>query len=201
MSIPSPRFDEPLAEERDGFKFRSGRLALDFAATLAARLKPEPRELLATPADLDRWLRAAGLGSAAEATPDALSSARELREALYRLAMACIREVPFPTDDRDLVNRWAARSHSALQLGRQPGEADTAAEPWGPEPSLATVARNGVALYSSAESARIRQCAACSILFVDASRARRRRWCSMAACGNKAKVASHRRKQRGSREA
>jgi hypothetical protein len=30
---------KPL-EERDGFKFRGGHVALDFAATFAARLKP-----------------------------------------------------------------------------------------------------------------------------------------------------------------
>src|SRR5262249_32677272 len=45
----------PTGELRDGFKFRSGRLPLDLAATLAFRLRSEPKDLLATPNDLGRW--------------------------------------------------------------------------------------------------------------------------------------------------
>jgi hypothetical protein len=52
---------EHRGEVRDGFKFRGGSVPLDFAATLAGRLRPEPRELLARPADFSRWLVAAGL--------------------------------------------------------------------------------------------------------------------------------------------
>jgi predicted RNA-binding Zn ribbon-like protein len=40
----------------------------------------------------------------------------------------------------------------------------------------------------------VRECAgdACGWLFLDARRASRRRWCSMADCGNRAKVRRHR---------
>jgi hypothetical protein len=48
------------SEIRDGFKFRAGHVALDLPATMAARLKPLPLELLGHPSDLGRWLRAAG---------------------------------------------------------------------------------------------------------------------------------------------
>ncbi|HKN11149.1 MAG TPA: CGNR zinc finger domain-containing protein, partial [Pseudomonadota bacterium] len=33
---------------------------------------------------------------------------------------------------------------------------------------------------------------ACTLMFVDRTRGRARRWCSMAACGNRAKQAAHR---------
>jgi predicted RNA-binding Zn ribbon-like protein len=36
----------------------------------------------------------------------------------------------------------------------------------------------------------------CRMLFLDRSRGRRRRWCSMAECGNRAKVAAHRERAR-----
>ena len=36
----------------------------------------------------------------------------------------------------------------------------------------------------------------CSLLFIDRTRARARRWCSMGLCGNRAKVAAHRVRQR-----
>ena len=69
------------SELRDGFKFRSGRLALDLPATLAARLRAEPRDLLAMPHDLGRWLVAAGLASRApDPTAAELDQARDLRD-------------------------------------------------------------------------------------------------------------------------
>jgi len=39
----------------------------------------------------------------------------------------------------------------------------------------------------------VRKCAndGCALYFYDTSRTGRRRWCSMAACGNRAKVAAH----------
>jgi predicted RNA-binding Zn ribbon-like protein len=45
---------------------------------------------------------------------------------------------------------------------------------------------------------RIRACCGegCAILVLDSSRAGRRRWCSMASCGNKAKVRGFRRRAR-----
>jgi predicted RNA-binding Zn ribbon-like protein len=80
-----------LGETRDGFRFRGGHPALDLAATLAARLKPEPRELLGGPRDLDRWLAAAGFAKTRSgASPQDLEDARRLREAIYQLAVARI---------------------------------------------------------------------------------------------------------------
>ena len=78
-------------ELRDGFRFRGGHAALDFAATLARRLKADPRELLAAPEDLARWLVAAGMAESPPKVSNAdLVAARALREAVYALAEAQI---------------------------------------------------------------------------------------------------------------
>lgn len=184
-----------LAEERDGFKFRSGCLALDFAATLAARLKPEPRDLLARPQDLGRWLVVAGLADSRPAVSESdLAAARELREALYRLARACIEEKAFDPGDRSLVNRWALEPPPAPQLEAR-GLSWTGK---GVGASLSAVARDGVEILGGPLASRVRTCAreGCSILFVDTSRSGRRRWCSMSACGNKSKVDAFRSRQK-----
>ena len=185
----------PAGEERDGFNFRSECRCLDLAATLAGRLNPEPKERLATPRDLGRWLAAAGLASGAlHPTEEELIAARDLREALYRLVQASMVGEGFARKDLDLVNRWAALPLPAPQLGPKGlawiGEGVAA--------SLAVVARDGVELLSGPLAARVRKCAnpSCAILFVDSSRSNRRRWCSMAACGNKAKVGAFRRRLR-----
>jgi len=46
---------------------------------------------------------------------------------------------------------------------------------------------------------RVRQCAnpACGWLFLDNSKSGNRRWCSMSACGNRAKAHRHYQRQKG----
>jgi predicted RNA-binding Zn ribbon-like protein len=39
----------------------------------------------------------------------------------------------------------------------------------------------------------------CTLLFADHTRGRSRRWCSMAICGNRAKVTAHRDRQKAAR--
>ena len=68
---------------------------------------------------------------------------------------------------------------------------------------LAAIARSGAEIIAEGVDARLRQCAnpACGLFFCDNSRTRKRRWCSMATCGNRHKVAAfahrHIQKHRG----
>jgi predicted RNA-binding Zn ribbon-like protein len=61
---------------------------------------------------------------------------------------------------------------------------------------LAAVARSGAEIIAEGINARLRLCANpnCGLLFYDDSRTHRRRWCSMAVCGNRNKVAAFARK-------
>jgi predicted RNA-binding Zn ribbon-like protein len=61
---------------------------------------------------------------------------------------------------------------------------------------LAAVARSGAEIVAEGVRARLRICANphCGLFFYDNSRTRRRRWCSMALCGNRSKVAAFARK-------
>jgi predicted RNA-binding Zn ribbon-like protein len=57
---------------------------------------------------------------------------------------------------------------------------------------LAAIARSGAELVAEGAASRLRRCsnANCHMLFYDDSRTHRRRWCSMAHCGNRSKVAA-----------
>jgi len=57
---------------------------------------------------------------------------------------------------------------------------------------LAAIARSGAELIAEGPNDKLRQCSnpQCPMFFYDDSRTRRRRWCSMALCGNRAKVAA-----------
>jgi len=183
-----------LPEDRDGFRFRGGHAAIDLAATLQARLKPAPRELLVAPGDLDRWLVSAGLVTASPGATEAdLATARALREAIFVLAVDLGGSGP-DADARDVLNRIAAAPAAVPVLRADGGVALDGSV----EGLLSFLAREAVHLFGSEETAHVRQCqsATCTIFFVDTSRSGDRRWCSMSACGNKAKVAEFRRRKR-----
>jgi len=184
--------DEIPASELE-FHFKGGRTSLDLVATVGERWRRR-FERLREPGDLGRWLVQSGLHAHAPAVSAAdLEHARELREAIDRLARP-----PRGTDPADvaLLNRWAAAPALAPQLA--PG-GRTLRPPAG-DPvrgALAAVARDAVDLLSGPLADRVRECGAddCALLFVDASRPGRRRWCSMEACGNRAKAAAFRRRE------
>lgn len=191
-STPTPE----LAEERDGFRFRGGRNAIDLPATLQGRLKAAPRELLATTEDLARWLVAARLASSPpQATPGDLATARRLREAIYALANGLHGDGDDVPGARDTLNQIASGAAAVPLL--QPGGGVRLVGSAGA--LLVTLAREAVQLFGGEEASHVRQCQSptCSLYFVDTSRKGDRRWCSMAACGNKAKVAEFRRRRRG----
>ncbi|MBO0819729.1 MAG: ABATE domain-containing protein, partial [Nocardiopsaceae bacterium] len=95
-------------EGEDGFRFRGGRLCLDFVATLGGRYR-RPVERLAEPADLERWFHMAipvAPRPGYFVTPDTLGHAVTLREAIYRLVHPASRDVPAHADVT-LLNEWA----------------------------------------------------------------------------------------------
>jgi predicted RNA-binding Zn ribbon-like protein len=179
-----------------GFKFLSDHRALDLTATVSGRKRNAPSDSLKTAADLARWIRAAGLG---EATPDEsdLSLARSLREAIYGLVMARMQGVPLNEADRRTLNAIAA-GHPPFVALTEEGIATT----FGSVRQLLTgLALEAISLIGGEQSSRLRQCEAeiCAVLFLDESRTGERRWCSMANCGNRAKVRSFRQRSRDKR--
>jgi predicted RNA-binding Zn ribbon-like protein len=185
--------DLPVAELR--FHFKSGRLCLDFVATVGERWR-RGFERLRTPEDLGRWLvEASLLDSAAPVEPSQLAEARRLRESIYRVARRAGKGRPDRRDVRE-INRWAADPPLVPRLAVDGRTVKWIAER-PVEASLATIARDAADLVSGPLAARVRECAApdCALLFVDTSRPGRRRWCSMDACGNRIKTAAYRRRR------
>ncbi|MBL0803339.1 CGNR zinc finger domain-containing protein, partial [Streptomyces albidoflavus] len=65
---------------------------------------------------------------------------------------------------------------------------------------LGAVARDAVELLTDPGArALLRRCAGqdCPLVYLDTSRGRRRRWCSGETCGNRERVARHRRSRKG----
>jgi predicted RNA-binding Zn ribbon-like protein len=171
------------------FTFVSGNLALDFAGTVKHR-GTAPEDLLSSPALLREWLAAAGVVDSPPVLSEAeFARAVEVREAVYRLALASVTGGRRSQDDAEVINAAAAAAPVTVVLTqtgvRREGTADAI---------VATLARAAVEVLGGPDAARIRECEdpPCTRLFVDASRAGSRRWCEMSGCGNRTKAAGFR---------
>jgi predicted RNA-binding Zn ribbon-like protein len=127
-----------------------------------------------------------------------LRRAVALREALHRTLLALRAGRRPGKEDLALINAEVAASREREALAAGPeglrwewrGAADRLESPFWP------VVRAAAALLPSPELGRLRQCAGdeCGWLFLDRSRNHRRHWCTMADCGNLAKVRRFRRR-------
>jgi len=175
------------------FEFIADRPVLDFLPTLTERGHTDG-ELLASPRDLADWAVQAGIVDRPPSVDDAgLQRARELREAMFRLVRALLDGDGTDPADRRLVNAAAARPLPALRLEpdgvRRTGDTDAV---------LAVLARDCLELHAGDDRHALRWCADenCTRPFIDRSRGMRRRWCGMRGCGDRAKAAAYRRRQR-----
>ena len=145
--------------------------------------------------DLSEWVRQSQiLDTAVRVTSAQLVQARQLREAMFRLIAGLIDGRPPAAGDRELVNKAAARPQPRLELagdGQVRRRGDLSAV-------LAVVAQDCIDLFESPDREALHWCAdaACTRPFIDRSRGHRRRWCGMKGCGDRAKAAAYRERQR-----
>jgi predicted RNA-binding Zn ribbon-like protein len=125
--------------------------------------------------------------------PEPLFDARRLQAALGACALAAVGRTPLEPHHVATLNSYAGDEPPALVLRVDGTAARVATDPV--RAALAAIARDAVETIAR-HSGRLRRCegAHCGRLFVDVSRGRRRRWCSMARCGNRVKVAAFRRR-------
>ena len=183
------------------FEYSGGELCLDFANTLGDRPRGHEEHLAGWP-DVIAWSEQARVISTREAAAlrsaggrgagRAFTRAIALRECLYRVFAALAAGRTPARDDVEALNRFL---RDAIPHARVVGRTGGFAWGWsddGPPADrlLWPVVRSAADLLVSAERSGVRECASgtCSWLFVDRSRTRKRRWCSMKTCGNRAKV-------------
>ncbi|WP_326687457.1 MULTISPECIES: ABATE domain-containing protein [unclassified Streptomyces] len=175
----------------EGFRLGNEILAFRFVATLGER-RADPVERIATPEQLRAWLTVNGLGGADMPVSEThLRDARTLREAIHRAGTALASGGVPEAADEEVLNRWAARHRARLVLSG--GQARWHLPDGDPaRAALAVVAVDAVATLGGPGEGVIKSCEqhTCGGLFVDTSRGGRRRWCSMATCGNKVKKAN-----------
>jgi predicted RNA-binding Zn ribbon-like protein len=192
-------------------------LCIDFVNTVGDHASDHPEERLHTYDDLARWAQRVGLATEREGQtlsqvarerPDearqALERAITLREAIYRIFVALIAGQPVSTGDLATLNAMLSDALRGPQVAMKGASfawawpLDHAALEW---PARAA-ALSAAELLTSEARERVGQCASedgCGWLFLDTSRNRSRRWCSMGDCGNRAKQRRHARRHAASR--
>lgn len=183
MSDPSP------------FDAIGGNRALDFVNTVANRGNPAKwRDLLASPEDVRGWLAKFGL-PADDLVESDVTAARAIRERLHDVFRLPAEGRPVDDAALEAFSRELQTATIQRELRQHGGQVVWA---WTPDASavqraLFPVLIDAVELLLSSDLEKVRECQGpgCGWLFVDRSRGRPRRWCSMSDCGNKAKARRH----------
>lgn len=184
-----------------------GRLAVDFAnaGSLRRPLSWEEFVLFLEATRVISAQRSAVLLDLPEADPQAahalLQRASTFRDTLRRVFLALIAGETPKRDAVEPINELlrVTEGHDELLFDAERWRIEFVARENSLEWLLAAVARSAAEIVAEGAEARVRICANpdCGLLFYDASRTKRRRWCSMAVCGNRHKVASFAKKHAG----
>lgn len=182
------------------WRFDAGRLCLDLVATGAGRADaPDP---LDRPEQLAHWLTASGAvpqGTRLTAVDHHwLLLFRQLRTAVDRLLTAQLggRGAEGALERVNALAAGAPPGVRAVRTGSGALVRGLSTEP-DCRALLATVARDAVELLTDPVAlGGLRRCEGdnCRRIYLDTSRGRRRRWCSSEVCGNRERVARHRRR-------
>lgn len=168
-----------------------GNLALDFANTVSWRATDRETDHIADPDGLLRWAADSGLiADNIDFPADALATAHALRKAIRTVMEAAIVQEERPQETAVILDIFGRCLESA-HLGGIPARIlfhASAAKIFGP------IALAAIDLLRGDTRGRLKMCPQdnCHWLFLDMTKNASRRWCDMASCGNRAKVAHFR---------
>jgi len=180
-----------------------GDLSLDFVNTVHDRHEEPLRDLLQNYLDLVTWVYFADAISDSqkerllqtgkenqEKANQIYKEALQLREAFYDFVVNMINHKEVSPANMQLIKQWIYKTFSNIELIQSDDRftLDWNAENIGLESILWPIVRSFTDLVTTVDRNRIKQCGNCGYLFVDNSKNKSRRWCSMEICGNRVKA-------------
>lgn len=202
-----------MKENRQILEIRldGGNLSLDFVNTIHDRYEEPLEDYLHNYLDLIIWAHFAqainssqknrllqrgreNQGKADQVYKDSI----QLREAIYQCLVSLINRDEVPPVNMQVINQWLSKAFSNLELTQLDDSLvlDWRAENFGLESVLWPIIQSFADLVTSDDRDRIKQCSNCGWLFVDKSKNKSRRWCSMETCGNRVKAQRYANKTR-----
>ena len=191
------------SKQKGRFFLVGSRLCVDFANTL--RAPNQKGDTLSSWDDIVAFLavtavtdktESSRLRARSRAEPQrcakAFEGALELRQALRKILSAIEKGDKIPAEWIEPINAIlrSARGYEKLENTSDRWRMAVVTRNQGPGQWLVPIARSAAELLEEGPAAPVRKCggADCVLYFYDTSRTGRRRWCSMAACGNRHKV-------------
>ena len=175
-------------------------LCLDYVNTRYWRGQPAPTETLHSAEDFATWAAANVAKGMRLPARREFERALELRETIYRVFDSAAHDKPPAARDLQTLNAALAGAPARTKLKKERDgfswEVETRSST--ALAALAPVLWTAGDLLAGPRLNRVRRCAnpECGWLFLDDSRAGKRRWCSMQSCGNRAKARRHYHKSR-----
>jgi len=184
--------------ESEQFIFVANNLALDFVNTEVG-VGEQYLDKLESAENVLEWLHAANLISTKqpEALPNLLPLAKELRAEMSQTIAHAKKGIGYETK---CTNSILEKASPYPQIAWQENEKKFVINYHHATPTaeslLQPVAHAFLHLLTELDFSLVKQCEAddCVLIFHDQTKSHRRRWCSMALCGNRMKAAAHRKR-------
>lgn len=172
------------------FLFIGNRFSIDLANTVVA-FNGEETDLLSESARVSEWLAIQDLSLSDAMSEQQLTQLKHLRTIIREWILL----KPKNTDkELAILNEHIRQPHVARKLLANGSEFsfEPVDQVLSPQNLLTKVATDFANLLVSDQLKQVKQCSSdqCILLFLDTSKSKRRRWCSMTSCGNRAKAAA-----------
>ena len=191
--------------EAEKFYRIGNNLSLDFINTLVAE-NGAPKDLLEDFNDFAAWAIAENLLEISKAEQllkdwrktvelkTGFTDTLEFREVLREMFVGLTHGKPVKTTAIAAINREICNKSGAAEIRKTENgfEKSFRADYQTPRQMLAPIAESATDLLCYGDLSLIKKCEAseCVLYFYDTTKNHKRRWCSMAACGNRAKAAA-----------
>ncbi|PHS33477.1 MAG: hypothetical protein COA95_00405 [Methylophaga sp.] len=176
------------------YNFLGNNLAVDFTNTEHIA-HGDVVETLQNLNDFYQWTSEAGLEAEAFSKTDSINEVIELRTSLKELFVSAADDNSLPDKALKTVNHYLLNRSETQQIKKIDNKMFL--EPKYKRLSLkrllGVIAHEAAQLLVSPQLHQLKHCSntKCILLFLDTSKSKKRRWCSMDTCGNRAKAASH----------
>ena len=186
-------------QNRKEFLMLADHPALDFLNT-EARINGQLVDFLESDDDVLQWLARAGWPAGKITVKYQQYELLNLAHALRMSIRSFIEKLKAGNSDCDIMNIFLHDAHSHLKLTTESDGSLRLKRVWNPTSLmevLGPLSESAAELLANGDLEKVKHCegADCVLWFYDRTRSHQRRWCSMATCGTRNKVAAYRQRE------
>lgn len=175
------------------FLFIANRFSLDLVNTIVV-VDGKEADLLIDHASVSIWLDAQGLSLSQPMRAEHMCELKALRNLIRQWVLSESQYDREISNGIDVLNKHLEQHQTVKQLVVSAGKfhLETKQQKLTPQGLLRKVVVDFAELLAADQLSLVKQCSGerCILVFLDVSKSKRRRWCSMDGCGNRAKASA-----------